>query len=70
MWKYVSVNYRGLELLIALSLHLMWICDLLLSQVRDGKLYVNDIPEDEEFILEPLDYEMKRMVLHFELYFV
>ncbi|XP_031114227.1 probable thylakoidal processing peptidase 2, chloroplastic [Ipomoea triloba] len=32
-------------------------------EVRDGKLYVNDIPEDEEFILEPLDYEMKRMLV-------
>ncbi|XP_019175092.1 PREDICTED: probable thylakoidal processing peptidase 2, chloroplastic [Ipomoea nil] len=32
-------------------------------EVRDGKLYVNDIPEDEEFILEPLDYEMKRRLV-------
>lgn len=39
----------------------------MLSKVRDGKLYVNDIPEDEEFILEPLDYEMERMVLHYSI---
>ncbi|CAH9100400.1 unnamed protein product [Cuscuta epithymum] len=32
-------------------------------EVRDGKLYVNDIPEDEEFILEPLDYEMDRLLV-------
>ncbi|CAA6663076.1 unnamed protein product [Spirodela intermedia] len=27
-------------------------------EVRDGKLYVNGIPQDEDFILEPLAYEM------------
>lgn len=32
-------------------------------EVRGGKLYVNDIPEDEEFILEPLGYEMDRLLV-------
>lgn len=32
-------------------------------EVRDGKLYVNDIPEDDEFILEPLGYEMDRLLV-------
>lgn len=27
-------------------------------EVRDGKLYVNDVVQDEEFVLEPLAYEM------------
>ncbi|GER47277.1 signal peptidase I [Striga asiatica] len=27
-------------------------------EVRDGMLFVNGIPQDEEFILEPLDYEI------------
>nr|GMC50430.1 thylakoidal processing peptidase 1, chloroplastic-like [Ipomoea batatas] len=32
-------------------------------EVRDGKLYVNDIAEDEEFILEPITYEMEQMLV-------
>ena len=32
-------------------------------KVRGGKLRVNDIVQDEEFILEPLDYEMKPVVI-------
>ena len=30
-----------------------------LVEVRDGKLYVNGVVEDEEFVLEPLAYEME-----------
>ncbi len=33
-------------------------------QVRDGKLYVNDVVQDEEFVLEPLAYEMDPVVMH------
>ncbi|PSS17233.1 Thylakoidal processing peptidase [Actinidia chinensis var. chinensis] len=32
-------------------------------EVRGGKLRVNDIVQDEEFILEPLDYEMKPVLV-------
>nr|GMC48109.1 thylakoidal processing peptidase 1, chloroplastic-like [Ipomoea batatas]GMC56119.1 thylakoidal processing peptidase 1, chloroplastic-like [Ipomoea batatas] len=32
-------------------------------EVRDGKLYVNDIAEEEEFILEPITYEMEQMLV-------
>ncbi|KAK1427377.1 hypothetical protein QVD17_16060 [Tagetes erecta] len=32
-------------------------------EVRGGKLLINDVAQDEEFILEPLDYEMKPMVV-------
>lgn len=32
-------------------------------EVRNGKLYVNGIAQDEEFILEPLAYEMKPMLI-------
>jgi signal peptidase I len=33
-------------------------------EVRDGKLYVNDVVQDEEFVLEPLAYEMDPVVMH------
>lgn len=33
-----------------------------LIQVRDGKLLVNGIAQNEEFILEPLQYEMDPVV--------
>ena len=36
-------------------------------QVRGGKLLVNGVAQDEEFILEPLAYEMKPMVASFSL---
>lgn len=32
-------------------------------EVRDGKLYVNGIAEDEEFVLEPLTYELEPMLI-------
>ncbi|PWA60102.1 peptidase S24/S26A/S26B/S26C family protein [Artemisia annua] len=32
-------------------------------EVRGGKLLVNDVAQDEEFILEPLAYEMKPMIV-------
>ncbi|CAM8983447.1 unnamed protein product [Rhodiola kirilowii] len=32
-------------------------------EVRDGKLYVNDVPEDEEFVLEPLAYDLKPVLV-------
>ncbi|KAI7752895.1 hypothetical protein M8C21_000054 [Ambrosia artemisiifolia] len=32
-------------------------------EVRGGKLLVNGVPRDEEFILEPLEYEMKPMIV-------
>lgn len=32
-------------------------------EVRDGKLYVNDVVQDENFILEPLAYEMDPMLV-------
>lgn len=37
----------------------MFLC---LLQVRDGKLLVNGIAQDEDFILEPLEYEMDPVV--------
>ncbi|XP_019152945.1 PREDICTED: probable thylakoidal processing peptidase 2, chloroplastic isoform X3 [Ipomoea nil] len=36
---------------------------IMAEKVRDGKLYVNDIAEDEEFILEPITYEMEQMLV-------
>nr|XP_043636458.1 thylakoidal processing peptidase 1, chloroplastic-like [Erigeron canadensis] len=32
-------------------------------EVKNGKLLVNGVPQDEEFILEPLHYEMKPMIV-------
>ncbi|KAJ0568765.1 putative signal peptidase I [Helianthus annuus] len=32
-------------------------------QVKEGKLLVNGVAQDEEFILEPLEYEMKPMIV-------
>ncbi|XWS14646.1 hypothetical protein CRYUN_Cryun35bG0027100 [Craigia yunnanensis] len=32
-------------------------------QVRDGKLLINDVAQDEDFVLEPLAYEMEPMVV-------
>ncbi|XVE94815.1 hypothetical protein REPUB_Repub02eG0042200 [Reevesia pubescens] len=32
-------------------------------EVRDGKLLINGVAEDEDFVLEPLAYEMKPMVV-------
>lgn len=32
-------------------------------EVHDGKLLVNGIPQDEEFILEPLAYEMEPVLV-------
>lgn len=34
-------------------------------KVRDGKLYVNGVPQDEEFVLEPLAYDLKPVVTSF-----
>lgn len=34
-----------------------------LWQVRGGKLLVNGVAEEEEFVLEPLAYEMSPMVM-------
>jgi len=36
-------------------------------QVRDGKLFVNDIVQEEDFVLEPMSYEMEPMVSNFYL---
>lgn len=36
---------------------------LCLVQVRDGKLMVNGITQDEDFVLEPLEYEMEPVVM-------
>lgn len=33
-------------------------------QVRDGELLVNGIIQEEDFILEPLAYDMEPMVMH------
>lgn len=30
-------------------------------EVRDGKLFVNDIVQEEDFVLEPMSYEMEPM---------
>ncbi|CAI0465367.1 unnamed protein product [Linum tenue] len=32
-------------------------------EVREGKLYVNGVAKDEEFVTEPLDYEMEPMLV-------
>jgi signal peptidase I len=32
-------------------------------EVRDGKLLVNGVPQDEEFVLEPHNYEMEPMLI-------
>ncbi|KAG8389984.1 hypothetical protein BUALT_Bualt01G0036200 [Buddleja alternifolia] len=32
-------------------------------EVRDGKLMVNSVPQDEDFILEPLEYEMEPVLV-------
>lgn len=32
-------------------------------EVRDGKLFINDVAEEEDFVLEPLAYEMEPMVV-------
>ncbi|CAI0558529.1 unnamed protein product [Linum tenue] len=32
-------------------------------EVREGKLYVNGVAKDEEFVMEPLDYEMEPMLV-------
>lgn len=38
-------------------------------QVRGGKLLVNDNVQEEDFVLEPMSYEMKTMVSNFYLPF-
>lgn len=32
-------------------------------EVRDGKLYVNDAPQDEEFVLEPVKYDLEPVLV-------
>jgi hypothetical protein len=36
-----------------------------LLQVRGGKLLINGVAEEEEFVLEPLAYELAPMVIIF-----
>lgn len=50
------------SLWISAALHSLSPCWLSAAQVRDGKLYVNGIPQDEDFILEPLAYKMDPVV--------
>jgi hypothetical protein len=37
----------------------------ILLQVRGGKLLINGVAEEEEFVLEPLAYELAPMVIIF-----
>ncbi|CAM8936617.1 unnamed protein product [Rhodiola kirilowii] len=39
-------------------------------EVRDGKLYVNGVPQDEEFVLEPLAYDLKPTLVPEDCVFV
>lgn len=50
-----------------LNLLVLWslscFLNLWLVQVRDGKLMVNGIAQDEDYILEPLAYELDPVVI-------
>ena len=47
-----------------------WAHFVLLLQVRDGKLLVNGVAQNEKFILEPLSYNMDPVVIYPTLYWL